>query len=179
VHYTQVFCQSKFRKAVHVYLILCYNDSLATWTAVNLTTAKFKPFIFFMPASALSYIANMFILIILYDFCLLPEQFCYMTVYIWKVESCEQIADRCAPRKICNDAEKFNHVCVPLFLVTKLLGGPHRTPRFQQVRHCCVTCQDGLLSSDFPRVCWLEPVFRGRCLAMEAFLVKPFCHITI
>jgi hypothetical protein len=31
---------------------------------------------------ALSYAANVFILMILYDFCLLPAQFCYMPVYI-------------------------------------------------------------------------------------------------
>jgi hypothetical protein len=32
----------------------------------------------------------------LYDFCLLPAQFCYILVYIGKVESRVQIADRCA-----------------------------------------------------------------------------------
>jgi hypothetical protein len=45
---------------------------------------------------ALSYTANMFILMILYDFCLLSAHFCYTIVYIWKVESHVQIADRCA-----------------------------------------------------------------------------------
>jgi hypothetical protein len=29
-----------------------------------------------------------------YDFCLFPAQFCYIIVYIWKVKSCVQIADR-------------------------------------------------------------------------------------
>jgi hypothetical protein len=36
----------------------------------------------------------MFILMILYDFCLLPTQFCYMIVYIRRVESRVQIADQ-------------------------------------------------------------------------------------
>jgi hypothetical protein len=50
-----------------------------------------------MSGFALSYTANMFILMILYDVCLLPAQFCYMIVYIRKVESRVQIADRCVP----------------------------------------------------------------------------------
>jgi hypothetical protein len=40
-----------------------------------------------MPGFTLSYTANMFILMILYDFFLLPAQFCYITVYIRKAES--------------------------------------------------------------------------------------------
>jgi hypothetical protein len=44
--------------------------------------------------------ANMFILMILYDLCWLPAQFCCVIVYIRKVESCVQIADRCTPWKI-------------------------------------------------------------------------------
>jgi hypothetical protein len=50
----------------------------------------------------------MFILMILYDFYLLPAQFYYIIVYIGKVESCVQIADWCAPWKISNGAQ--NHV---------------------------------------------------------------------
>jgi hypothetical protein len=52
--------------------ILRYNGSLVTWTVVGLTTAKFKPLIFSMPGFTLSYTSNMFILMILYDFRLLP-----------------------------------------------------------------------------------------------------------
>jgi hypothetical protein len=44
--------------------ILCYNGSLFTWTVVSLTTAKFKPLIFSTPGFALSYIANVFTLMI-------------------------------------------------------------------------------------------------------------------
>jgi hypothetical protein len=55
--------------------ILRYNGSLVTWTVLSLTTVKFKPLIFSMSGFALSYTTNMFILIILYDFCLLLAQF--------------------------------------------------------------------------------------------------------
>jgi hypothetical protein len=75
--------------------ILCYNGSLVTWTVAILTTAKFKPLIFSVSGFALSYTADMFILMILYDLCLLPAQFCYIIVYIRKVKSYVQIADRC------------------------------------------------------------------------------------
>jgi hypothetical protein len=69
-------------------LILCYNGSLVTWTVLSLTTAKFKPLIFSISGFTLSYTANMFILKILHDFCLLLAEFCYIIVYIWKAESC-------------------------------------------------------------------------------------------
>jgi hypothetical protein len=44
---------------------------------------------------------------ILYDFCLLPAQFCYIIIYIWNVDIHVQIADRCAPWKISNGAENL------------------------------------------------------------------------
>jgi hypothetical protein len=60
-----------FAKQIMPFLrTLCYNGSLVTWTVVNLTTDKFKPRIFSMSGFALSYTANMFILMMLYDFCL-------------------------------------------------------------------------------------------------------------
>jgi hypothetical protein len=62
--------------------ILSHNGSLVTWTVVIFTTAKIKPLIFSVSGFALSYAANMFILMILYDFCLLPAQFCYIIVYM-------------------------------------------------------------------------------------------------
>jgi hypothetical protein len=65
--------------------ILCYNGSLVTWTIVRLTTAEFKSLIFSVSGFSLSYTTNMLILMILYDFCLLPAQFCYIIVYIRKV----------------------------------------------------------------------------------------------
>jgi hypothetical protein len=60
-----------------------------------------------MSGFALSCAANMFILMILYDFCLLPAQFYYMTVYIRKVESYVPIAERCGPWKISNGVENI------------------------------------------------------------------------
>jgi hypothetical protein len=74
---------------------------------VSLTTAKFKPLIFPMSGFALSYTMNMFILMILYDFCLLLAQFCHIIIYIQTVESRVQIADWCAPRKISIGVENL------------------------------------------------------------------------
>jgi hypothetical protein len=87
--------------------ILCYNGSLVNWTVVSLITAKFKRLIFSTSGFALSYIANTFILVILYDFCLLPARFCNIIVYIQKVENRVQNADRCAPWKIPNGVENL------------------------------------------------------------------------
>jgi hypothetical protein len=55
--------------------ILCYNGNLFAWTVVSLTTAKFKPLTFCVPGFTLSYTTNMFILMILYYFCLSPALF--------------------------------------------------------------------------------------------------------
>jgi hypothetical protein len=65
--------------------ILCYNGSLVTSTVVSLTTAKFKFLIHSVSGFTLSYTKNMFILVILYDFCLSRAQFYYIIVYIGKV----------------------------------------------------------------------------------------------
>jgi hypothetical protein len=48
--------------------ILCYNGNLVTGTVVSLTTAKALIF------SMFGFTANMFMLMILYDFCLLPAR---------------------------------------------------------------------------------------------------------
>jgi hypothetical protein len=86
---------------------ICYNGSLVSWTVVSLTTAKFKPLIIYISSFALSYTTNILILIILYDFCLLPAQFCYIIVYIRKVESRVQIVDLCAPWIISDGGENL------------------------------------------------------------------------
>jgi hypothetical protein len=65
--------------------ILCYNVSLVTWIVLSLTITKFKPFIFSITGFALSYTTNIFILMILYDFSVLPTWFYYIILYIWKV----------------------------------------------------------------------------------------------
>jgi hypothetical protein len=87
--------------------ILCYNGSLLIWTVVSLTTAKFMPFMFSVSGFALSYTTNIFFLMNLYDFCLLPAQFCYIIVYIRKVGNRVQIANRYAPWKISNGEENL------------------------------------------------------------------------
>jgi hypothetical protein len=63
--------------------------------------------IFFMSGFALSYAVNMFILMILYDFWLLPAPFYYIIIYVRMVESSVQIADQCALWKISSGAEKL------------------------------------------------------------------------
>jgi hypothetical protein len=83
------------KQIIPISLILRYNGSLVTWTVVSLTTAKFKPLIFSMSGFALSYAASMFILMILYHFCLLPSKYRHTVVYKWKAKSLVQIADRC------------------------------------------------------------------------------------
>jgi hypothetical protein len=53
--------------------ILAYDTMTdVTWTVVSLTASKFKPLVFSLSGFALSYTANIFIHMILYDFCLLP-----------------------------------------------------------------------------------------------------------
>jgi hypothetical protein len=93
------------KQIMPVLRIFCYNGSLVTYTAVSLTAAKFKPLTFPVSRFALSYAVNMFILMILYDFSLLHAQFCYIIVYIKKVESHVKITDRCAPWKFSSGAE--------------------------------------------------------------------------
>jgi hypothetical protein len=107
--YIQVlFVSPGFSKRIMPFLlILCYNYSLVTWMVVCLTAAEFKRHTFSMSIFALSYAANMFILMILYEFCLSQAQFCYIIIYIEKVESCMQITDLCAPWKISNGAESL------------------------------------------------------------------------
>jgi hypothetical protein len=98
------FCVSSgfAKQIISILLILSYNGSL-----VSLTAAKFNPLIFSLSGFAFSYDANMFILMILYDFCLLPAQFLYIVVNTWEVESRVEIADRCAHWKISNGAENL------------------------------------------------------------------------
>jgi hypothetical protein len=74
------------KQIIPVLRILCYNGSLVTWFVVSLTTAKFKPLILSVYGFALSYTANMCILKILYDFCLLPTQFFFNSIHTegWK-----------------------------------------------------------------------------------------------
>jgi hypothetical protein len=108
VHCIQVLCQSRLYRADYVYFTyLMLQRERSHLNGRNLTVAKFKPLIFSICGFALSYTANMFILMIVYDFCLLPGQFYYIIVYTWTVESCVQIADRCGPWNIPNGADNL------------------------------------------------------------------------
>jgi hypothetical protein len=99
------------KQIMPVLCILFYNGSWVTWMVLSLTTAKFKPLIFSVSGFALSYTMNMFILIILYDLFMSRAQFCYIIVYMGKIESHVQIADRCAPWKISSGAENLMGIC--------------------------------------------------------------------
>lgn len=46
----------------------------------------------------------MVIIMILYDLRVLPAPFCYIISYLWKVESCVQIADCCSQLLLCKHA---------------------------------------------------------------------------
>jgi hypothetical protein len=54
---------------------------------------------------ALPSAVNMFILMTLYDFGLLPAQLCYITIHIQRAESSVQIMGWCATWEIENGAE--------------------------------------------------------------------------
>jgi hypothetical protein len=70
-----------------------------------MTAAKFKPLIFSVSGFTLSNVANIFIFMILDDFCLLPALFCYVIINVRNFESFMHIANRCALPKIANGAE--------------------------------------------------------------------------
>jgi hypothetical protein len=78
-------------------LELMLQGQLSHLNGCKLSHRKLKPHVFCMSGFTLSYTANVVILAILYEFCLLPAQFCYIIVYILRVESRVQIADLCAP----------------------------------------------------------------------------------
>jgi hypothetical protein len=96
---------SGFAKVMPDLFNLGYNGSIVTWTVVSLTAAKFQPLIFSVSGLALSYPTNI-VVMILYVLCLLPAQFFHIIVYVRKVESHVEIADRCAFWTISNDVEK-------------------------------------------------------------------------
>jgi hypothetical protein len=59
-----------------------------------MTAAKFKPLIFSVWGLALSNVTNIFIFMILDDFCLLPACFRYEIINVRNLESHMQQADR-------------------------------------------------------------------------------------
>jgi hypothetical protein len=78
------------KQIMPILFILCYNGSLVTWMVVSLTTTKFKPLIFSVSGFALTYVMNIFMLM---DPWLLPAKFCYIIIYIQKVEDRVEISD--------------------------------------------------------------------------------------
>jgi len=60
------------------------NGSLVDRTVVRLTTSKVKPLTLTVLGFDLSSVTNTFILIIFYDFCLLPALFCAVRKIIYK-----------------------------------------------------------------------------------------------
>jgi hypothetical protein len=80
---------------------------LDTWTVIYMTAVKFEPLIFSVWSLALSNVTNIFIFMILDDFCLLPAKFCYVIINARNLESHMHIADRCVPRKIADGAENL------------------------------------------------------------------------
>lgn len=68
---------------------------------------------------ALSYVANICIFMILYDFCLFPAYFSYTVIYERKFESHLEITNRCAPWKVASCTEnpalqslQFHEMCI-------------------------------------------------------------------
>jgi hypothetical protein len=64
--------QAQYSRSCPIISSSCYNSSLVTGMVVCLTATKFKPHIFLVSGFALSNVANIFIFMILYDFCLFP-----------------------------------------------------------------------------------------------------------
>jgi hypothetical protein len=87
LHNTQDLCQYRLFKD-HVWLTyLTLQRQLSHLKGRKLDHSQFNSLIFSMPWFTMSYVANMLIHMILYDFCLLSAQFCYIIVYIRKVAS--------------------------------------------------------------------------------------------
>jgi hypothetical protein len=73
-------CQHRLCRADHVYLTyLMLQRQLSHFNGRKLDSLQVY-LLYFLSGVVLSYAANMFILMILYDFCLSPAQFCYTIV---------------------------------------------------------------------------------------------------
>jgi hypothetical protein len=71
--------------------------SLDTWIVLCLTTIKFEPSLFSVSSFTLANVANIYTFMILFDFCLLPEEFCNQIVCVHNFERHMQITDRYVP----------------------------------------------------------------------------------
>jgi hypothetical protein len=64
----------------------CYYGSLDVWTIACLTAIKSEPFMFSVLGFGFAYVSNIQIIVILYDFCVLPAYFSYKIVDVWNFE---------------------------------------------------------------------------------------------
>jgi hypothetical protein len=71
--YKPLSVQALYSRSCPIISLSCYNGSLVPWTVACLTAAKSKPLIFLVSGFALYNVANIYIFIILYDFCLFPQ----------------------------------------------------------------------------------------------------------
>jgi hypothetical protein len=86
LHHTQVLCQYRLYRVDHAYLTyLMLPRQLSYLKGRKLDHRQVKPLIFSVSGFILFYTANMFILMILYDFCLSPAQFCYIVSQLIKL----------------------------------------------------------------------------------------------
>jgi hypothetical protein len=85
VEYVQSFIQSRLSTADYALLLTSssgHNGSLGTWTVVNVTDAKFEPFVFPVWGFALSDITCFFIFMIVNDF-LINDLNVYHNCVVW------------------------------------------------------------------------------------------------
>jgi hypothetical protein len=100
----QVLCQSRLCEVHHVYLTYL----MLQWQLSHLNSRKLdrhKVSAWYIFCVWIRLIRCCYL--ILYDFCLLPAQFCLIIMYIQKDESCVQILDQCTPWKVSSGAENL------------------------------------------------------------------------
>jgi hypothetical protein len=133
VQYIQGLFQSRLGTADYALVTssLHNNDSIVACTLLHMTAAKFKPLTFSVSGFALSNVANIFIFMILDDFCLLPTWFYYVIINVRHMKSLMHIANRCALRKIANGAENFILQSLQFQKVTFCRKVPGREPIFK------------------------------------------------
>jgi hypothetical protein len=91
----KLHCQYRLCKADHIYLTyLMLQLQLSHLGFRKLDLCQVQAFYISMLSFALSYAANMFILVILHNFCFLLAPFCYIILYIRNVESPVRIAGK-------------------------------------------------------------------------------------
>jgi hypothetical protein len=79
-------------------LLYCFflYSSLDLRTIVYLTATKFQSFVFSVLCLTVSYAADIFVIVILNDFCLFPANFCYEVINIRNLELRMHIPGLCS-----------------------------------------------------------------------------------